>query len=242
MRGHSEKPKLIALEELFSIFFHHFPVVQASVRFGTTPLRSGRDYESRKSGHGFYKSGLVALSTSADFLLLFGSINRLLIPASSERFELLRHPTLSGSRQVWTWIQQVVHRFRPTRSADSLGNRGESAAESYLKGLGCRILERQMRGLFGEIDLVALDRDVIVFVEVKTRTSVAAGHPTEAVDLNKQKKITRASLAYLKQKGWLNRSVRFDVVSIQWESDHDNPTIQHYKNAFESTGFGQMYS
>lgn len=140
---------------------------------------------------------------------------------------------------MWNWLLQF---FRRSPLSDSFGDRGESAAASFLEGLGYRIVERQMRSRQGELDLVALDRDVIVFVEVKTRTTTASGHPFEAVTPAKQRKMTHAALAYLKRRGWLERRARFDVISIVWPTDASEPTITHYVNAFEPTGFGQMYS
>ena len=111
-----------------------------------------------------------------------------------------------------------------------------------MERLGYRLLERQMRGRFGELDLVALDGEVVVFVEVKTRSTTAAGHPTEAITMAKQRKITQSALAYLKRRGWLERRARIDVISVLWSNESSEPQIQHYVNAFDSTGFGQMYS
>lgn len=122
-----------------------------------------------------------------------------------------------------------------------LGDRGERAAARYLKQQGYRILARQSRSRIGEIDLIALDGDTIVFVEVKTRSSQAAGHPTEAITSTKQRQLTRTALAWLKRKKLLDARARFDVIAITW-SDHGAPQIEHYQNAFEATGDGQMYS
>lgn len=140
---------------------------------------------------------------------------------------------------MWSWFAQLWPR---QYAHASLGNRGEAAAAHFLEHLGYRILERQMRGRFGELDLVALDGDVIVFVEVKTRSTTSAGHPTEAITTAKQRKMTQSSLAYLKRRGWLERRARFDVISVLWPNSKSEPAIQHYVNAFDSTGFGQMYS
>ncbi|MCL4114545.1 UNVERIFIED_CONTAM: hypothetical protein GTU68_057394 [Idotea baltica] len=105
-----------------------------------------------------------------------------------------------------------------------------------------KILERQSRNFVGEIDLVAKDGDCIVFVEVKTRSSTLAGHPYEAITSAKQKKLTRLALVWLKERRLLNTSARFDVVSIVWPSDTKTPTIDHFVNAFEAVGRGQMFS
>ena len=88
--------------------------------------------------------------------------------------------------------------------------------------------------LGGEIDLIAVEDRTIVFVEVKTRTSDQAGHPAEAVDLEKQTKISRVATSYLKHHDLLDYPVRFDVIAIQWPESNQSPQIIHYRDAFES--------
>ena len=139
---------------------------------------------------------------------------------------------------MWKWLTTLFR--RPAASA-RLGDRGEIFAAKYLESQGFRILESQHRGHFGEVDLIAIDGDTVVFVEVKTRASNAAGDPTEAVDRTKQRKITRSALAYLKQKSWLERRCRFDVVAIIWNGGDGQPALKHYRSAFEATDSGQMY-
>ena len=141
---------------------------------------------------------------------------------------------------MFGWFTKLLNNARGTRQ--KFGNRGEAEAARFLERLGYKIVHRQLRGRFGELDLVAFDRETIVFVEVKTRSSTAAGHPTESITLAKQSKITRSALAVLKRNRWLNRSARFDVISIIWPAGEEPPQIQHYINAFEPVGFGQMYS
>jgi len=126
--------------------------------------------------------------------------------------------------------------------AKLLGNRGERWTARYLRRQGFRILDRQHRSRFGEIDLIALDGECVVFVEVKTRRSTSAGHPTEAITRTKQQQLTRAATAYLKRHHLLEHSARFDVVSLFWPVDGSKPEVTHYRNAFAPTGFGQMYS
>jgi len=117
------------------------------------------------------------------------------------------------------------------------GNRGERAAARYLKRKGYRILARQLRNRFGEIDLIALDQSTLVFVEVKTRSSHAKGHPADAVNETKQRQLTQAALAWLKRRRQLHRSGRFDVVAITWAPQGD-PIIEHFQNAFPAAGQG----
>lgn len=140
---------------------------------------------------------------------------------------------------MWSWLAQLWQR---PALRDSLGNRGEIVAARFLERLGYRIIERQLRNKFGELDLVAIHDDVVVFVEVKTRSTLAAGHPTEAITPAKQRKITRSALAYLKQRRWLERRVRFDVIAVVWSGNEALPETQHYVGAFESGDTGQMYS
>ncbi|MCH8830116.1 MAG: YraN family protein [Planctomycetes bacterium] len=122
-----------------------------------------------------------------------------------------------------------------------LGNRGERLAARYLRRQGYRILSRQYRTRLGELDLIAMDRECIVFVEVKTRRSDAAGQPIEAITHQKQKKLTQLALTYLKRYGLLEHAARFDVVALCWDDSQKKPTITHYKNAFPAVGFGQMF-
>lgn len=123
-----------------------------------------------------------------------------------------------------------------------LGDKGERAAARFLKGLGFKILAKQHRDRMGEIDIIAQDGSQIVFVEVKTRKSTEKGHPHEAVDIHKQRKLTTLALSWLKKHKRLEQTSRFDVVSIVWPDDTKEPQIQHFINAFEATGRGQFYS
>lgn len=125
--------------------------------------------------------------------------------------------------------------------APSLGARGEKLAARFLQKLGYRILARGHRQRLGEIDLVALDRNVLVFVEVKTWRSGQLGDPSEAVDAHKQERLTRAALIYLKRRNLLEHPARFDVISIVWPSPAAEPIIRHFVNAFEAVGKWQMY-
>ena len=121
------------------------------------------------------------------------------------------------------------------------GDRGEREAARYLRRRGYKILARKFRTRLGELDLVARDDETIVFVEVKTRSTNQAGHPTEAITPAKQRRLTQLALAFLKRYGLLERRARFDVVSIVWSSGSRPPTIEHYPNAFEAVGRFQMH-
>ena len=122
------------------------------------------------------------------------------------------------------------------------GNKGERLAARFLRRQGFKILARQYSNRFGEIDLIALDGRSVVFVEVKTRRSTAAGHPVEAITAGKQKKLTQVALAFLKRHALLEHPARFDVVTVLWPETSGKPEIKHYRNAFPPVGTGQMYS
>jgi putative endonuclease len=124
----------------------------------------------------------------------------------------------------------------------SLGRRGEDAAARFLRRLGYRILARGLDSRLGELDIIAVDGRTIVFVEVKTRTTTDAGHPTDAIDATKQRRMTQAALAYLKSHGLLQHAARFDVVAVTWPENLCRPTIEHFKNAFSPVGAGQFFA
>lgn len=133
---------------------------------------------------------------------------------------------------------------RPGWLTRIVGDRGERAAVRYLKRLGYRIVLRNARSRLGEIDVVAVDpadQDCIVFVEVKTLSAGVTGDPTEHVTLHKQRQLTRLALAWLKQRGLLERRARFDVIAVT-HGDGRRPEIVHYRHAFEPVGSGQLYS
>lgn len=97
----------------------------------------------------------------------------------------------------------------------------------------------------GEIDLIAVDRRrrLVIFAEVKTLASRKPGHPADRVDANKQARIARAALRYLKRKRLLGVAVRFDVVAVWWPEATPRPErIEHIESAFESPLDSGMYS
>ncbi|MGD9411543.1 MAG: YraN family protein, partial [Desulfobacterales bacterium] len=93
------------------------------------------------------------------------------------------------------------------------GEQGEALAARRLKKAGYKIIETNYRTRLGEIDIIAKDKDTIVFVEVKSRRSVYFGNPKQAVTLQKQKKISMVALYYLKSTGQSTAKARFDVVT-----------------------------
>lgn len=116
-------------------------------------------------------------------------------------------------------------------SADKkkIGQAGEERAAKFLTRQGYRILERNYRAPYGEIDLIALDRGELVFVEVKTRTSDVYGSPELAVNPRKQERMIRAALGYIKFKKLHQMPCRFDVIAISPTTEKE---IEHIRHAF----------
>ena len=107
-----------------------------------------------------------------------------------------------------------------------LGKVGETSAVKFLKKQGFKIVERNYKNMFGEIDIIATDGEYTVFIEVKTRSGDAFGTPAEAVDYRKRKKYARIAQAYIAHEGIYDKAVRFDVIEIE------NGKINHVKDAF----------
>lgn len=119
------------------------------------------------------------------------------------------------------------------REAEHLrqGRRGERAACLHLLGLGYDVLARRFRGRQGEIDVVAFDGEVLVFVEIKTRASRAFGEPWEFVDREKQERLRRTAEEFIARHDLGARSYRFDIVSVVAVGTV-REEIAVYRNAF----------
>ncbi len=118
-----------------------------------------------------------------------------------------------------------------SKAGIGLGKRGEDIAVQYLQGKGFKILTRNYRQKSGEIDIICKDHDIYVFVEVKTRSTVAFGHPLEAITRHKQHQISVTALNYLSRHNLLDEPARFDVVGVI--CSHPDPDISHIVNAFD---------
>ena len=119
----------------------------------------------------------------------------------------------------------------PYRAAAALGRSGEEAAARYLSDRGFVILQRGYRTRAGEIDLIARDGDVLVFVEVKARSTFACGRPAEAIGARKQERMLRGAAVFLQRNGGADRACRFDVVEILQDAE-GRLRIHHLPDAF----------
>lgn len=112
-----------------------------------------------------------------------------------------------------------------------LGRLGEQEAADFLRRQGYKIITKNYKTKFGEIDIIAQDKNALVFIEVKARCSNAFGEPQEAVNKFKQIQISKAALTYLKNNSLLDSPARFDIVSVLYVNVA--PEINLIKNAFE---------
>ena len=109
----------------------------------------------------------------------------------------------------------------------AFGQKGESAAISFLQANGFNILETNFRTRAAEIDIIAKDHETLCFIEVKTRRSIKKGLPKESVTPSKQHKIILGASFYLKKHRLLESRIRFDVIYIQ-----NKPVLQIYPNSY----------
>jgi putative endonuclease len=122
------------------------------------------------------------------------------------------------------------------------GTRSERAAERFLRRHGYRILQRNYNCPGGELDLVALDGRMVVFVEVRSTATDDVLRPALSVNLEKQRRLTRAALHFVRRKRLRDPSCRFDVLLLCWPPHEREPRIVHYPGAFEAVGRFQMDS
>lgn len=111
-----------------------------------------------------------------------------------------------------------------------IGRRGEALAAQFLEAQGYRILHRNWRKRAGEIDLIAQEGRVLVFVEVKTRRSNKYGEAMESLDEHKQRQLAQLAMLYLAENNLQQVDCRFDVVTIEYRGR--TPHLSLYRNAF----------
>jgi putative endonuclease len=114
------------------------------------------------------------------------------------------------------------------------GRQAEALAERYLAGLGYRTLARNHATRRGEVDLVCRDGDVICFVEVRSRRSIAQGSPLETVGVTKARRVVAAATDWARRNGALDQPLRFDVVGVFL--DRHEPRFELVRGAFDATG------
>ncbi|MEE9181964.1 MAG: YraN family protein [candidate division NC10 bacterium] len=117
----------------------------------------------------------------------------------------------------------------------NVGIEGEAVARRFLEGLGFRILEENFASPLGEIDLIAQEGEVLVFVEVKARRSVRFGAPAEAVHARKQRQILRVAEVYMRERR-LRVPCRVDVVAVEFPPQGSEPRVELIRDAVQRSG------
>lgn len=108
--------------------------------------------------------------------------------------------------------------------------RGEDIAAKFLKEKGYKIIERNFRKGYGEIDIIAIHKNILVFIEVKTRTSNKFGTPFEAITYFKLKTLVKTAEFYKVLNPKLPESLRIDAISVILDENNDTSQIEHMEN------------
>lgn len=145
---------------------------------------------------------------------------------------------------------ELKNKHSPVPNTRLIGQTGETLAARFLIENGYRLIlanfkapiGRNSRGaqVTGEIDLIALDEDVLCFVEVKTRSSDEYAAPVAAVDLRKQRQVTRTARMYRKTFQLTQMKFRYDVISIVLKRD-EKPKIEIFKNFWNESKFRKKF-
>ncbi|MEX0646377.1 MAG: YraN family protein [Balneolaceae bacterium] len=117
------------------------------------------------------------------------------------------------------------------RTTRDIGNEGEEIAAAYLESKDWLILDRNYFFEKAEVDIVATDRNYIIFVEVKSRSNIYFGRPEDYITLKKEENIKKAAEAWIYERKMETAVVRFDVISIV-QKGKTAPEITHFKDAF----------
>ena len=118
-----------------------------------------------------------------------------------------------------------------SQAHSELGLEGERHAEAYLKRRGLKGIERRYSTPVGEIDVIMLSGDTVVFVEVKTQRDRTFKDPQEQVTATKQQRLIKAAKWYVQRKRWTDKPCRFDVVAVVLP-ESGSPEIEHFPDAF----------
>jgi putative endonuclease len=121
----------------------------------------------------------------------------------------------------------------PLDTRKQIGAAGEEVAAGYLHELGYRILLRNWRCSRGEIDIIAELEDRLIFVEVRSRSIHGKyGTAKESVDARKQQQVRETAQYYLHRYRQYDRKLRFDVITVEFEGEGQNPVLEHTIGAF----------
>ena len=133
---------------------------------------------------------------------------------------------------TWRQLDDAIKDKIDKTDKKSAGDYGERKACEYIKKNGYRVIEKNFRTRFGEIDLIATDGDTLCFIEVKARSSADYGTPEEFVTKRKQDRLWRTASIYIDKNSPEIENYRFDVVAVYL----DNDSLKIFKNAFQPDG------
>ncbi len=122
------------------------------------------------------------------------------------------------------------------------GRQSERIAAQFVERLGWRILGVNIVDQLGELDLLALDGQTLVFIEVRSTTQMDPQIAAATVNLGKQKRVCSAALRFLSRRKLLGENYRFDILAVAWPDPRLKPTILHIPNAFAPPDRHQMFS
>ncbi len=141
----------------------------------------------------------------------------------------------STLRRNWRRLRALaIFRIRRAFAPLPLGALGERAAAKFLKKQGCHIVARGYRDRLGELDLVCVKDRKLIFVEVKTRRSEDAGQPVDAVNKQKQRRVTAAAERFIRRHELQGTPSQFDIISVVWPEGAKCPQITHYASAYDA--------
>ena len=146
---------------------------------------------------------------------------------SAQKLKRNKRRAAAWREKLRAWWSRILHEYPRHR----LGRKGERAAARFLRGQGYRILCRNIRYRYGELDLIAIRDNVVAFVEVRTRRTGSHADIYRSVNRAKQQRLYRAACSVTKRYRLSNHHLRFDIITILWP-EGKRPEIQHHQNAF----------
>lgn len=123
--------------------------------------------------------------------------------------------------------------FKKKDHKKALGSKGEDIAVNFLKKKGYKIIQRNYRCKYGEIDIIAKCNNVYAFIEVRTIQAENFGIPQDFITITKTDHISKSALNFIKEESLFDHTCRFDLITITFSHILREPKIEHIENAFE---------
>lgn len=126
----------------------------------------------------------------------------------------------------------AIHKKIVSPTRKDKGSAAEEAAASHLKRQGWRIIERNWSCRSGELDIIAEQGEIMLFVEVRSRSGLGYGMPAESIDARKIQQVRRTAEVYLHRFGLSDRQIRFDAVAVMLGRNLEIRSLEHIEDAF----------